>query len=57
MDNLFVDYNSLIIIDIRLKADGLIDGDPLDDWIIDYNAQYHICMKVDDIVAYLETFL
>ena len=52
------DYQKLIDklnVDIRIKCDGLIDGDPLDDWIIEYNAQYHICMKIDDIIAYLQT--
>jgi hypothetical protein len=43
--------------DIRDKADGLVDGKAGDDWIIDQTAQNHICMKIDDIVAYLETFL
>ena len=43
--------------DIRIKCDGLIDGDPLDDWIVGYNAQYHICIKIDNITAYLATFL
>jgi len=40
-------------LDIRIKCDGLIDGDPLNDWIMEYNAQYHICMKIDDITEYL----
>ena len=44
-------------VDIREKCDGLIDGDQHNDWIIEYNAQYHICMKIDDITSYLETFL
>lgn len=44
-------------LDIRIKYNGLIDGEPLDDWIIEYNAQYHICMKIDDITTYLATFL
>lgn len=54
------DYQNLIDKlnnDIRTKCDGLIDGDPRGDWIIEYNAQYHICMKIDDIIAYLATFL
>jgi len=42
---------------LRQKADGLIDGKPNNDWITDSEAQYHICMKIDDIIAYLETFL
>jgi len=41
--------------DIREKCDGLIDGDPADDWITDYESQDHICMKIDDITAYLQT--
>ena len=41
--------------DIREKCDGLIDGDPADDWITDYDSQDHICMKIDDITAYLQT--
>jgi hypothetical protein len=41
--------------DLREKCDGLIDGDPIADWIIDYDRQYHICMKIDDITAYLQT--
>ena len=41
--------------DIREKCDGLIDGSEYGDWIIDYDRQYHICMKVDDITAYLQT--
>ena len=41
---------------VREKADGLIDGKTGDDWITTYDAQYHVCMKIDDIVAYVETF-
>jgi len=54
------DYQKLIDklnVDIRIKCDGLIDGDSRGDWIVEYNAQYHICMKIDDITAYLATFL
>jgi hypothetical protein len=40
--------------DIRAKADGFIDGNPKNDWIINPIAQFHICMKIDDITAYLE---
>jgi hypothetical protein len=39
---------------IRSRADGLIDGRANDDWIINLEAQEHICQKVDDIAAYLE---
>jgi len=49
-------YNGAInklINDIRKKADGHIDGNLGDDWIIDPDAQYHICMKIDDITDYL----
>lgn len=42
---------------IREKTDGLIDGKTNNDWIDDYNAQYHICMKIDDINTYLATLL
>jgi hypothetical protein len=53
-------YNAVINMltkDIRDKADGQIDGLTGDDWITDYTSQYHICMKIDDIVEYLEYFL
>ena len=43
--------------DIREKCDGLIDGDPSGDWIIDEVAQYHICMKIDDISDYIDSLL
>ena len=39
--------------DIREKCDGLIDGDPTSDWIIDEVAQAHICQKIDDISDYI----
>ena len=42
---------------IRSKTDGLIDGNPKNDWIIDETAQQHICMKIDDLTAYLEYLL
>lgn len=42
---------------VREKADGHVDGKPNDDWITDKVAQEHICMKIDDIVAYVETFM
>ncbi|EMR75036.1 hypothetical protein MBGDF03_01011 [Thermoplasmatales archaeon SCGC AB-540-F20] len=53
-------YNNTInklINDIRAKADGHIDGNSNDDWIIDPDAQYHICMKIDDLTAYLYILL
>ncbi len=39
---------------IRAKADGYVDGNPKNDWIIDPTAQAEICMKIDDLTAYLE---
>jgi PKD repeat protein len=39
---------------IRGKVDGQVDGDPLDDWIIDPAAQKEICMKIDFLIGYLE---
>jgi len=42
---------------IRAKADGFVDGNPKDDWIIDPVAQQEICMMIDELVAYLKTFL
>jgi PKD repeat protein len=41
---------------IRSKADGQVDGKAGDDWVTDADAQQHICMKVDDITSYVETF-
>jgi len=43
--------------DIREKCDGLIDGDPSGDWIIDGVAQAHICQKIDDITDYIDILL
>jgi len=40
---------------VRQKADGRVDGKSRDDWIIDLTAQQHICMKIDDIVAFVKT--
>ncbi|MCG6950327.1 MAG: hypothetical protein LJE93_15540, partial [Acidobacteria bacterium] len=42
---------------IRAKADGLVDGREKDDWIVDLDAQQHICMKIDDLNAYLAYLL
>ncbi|RLF47514.1 MAG: hypothetical protein DRN29_02310 [Thermoplasmata archaeon] len=47
---------------IRGKCDGYIDGKKGNDWIKGdtlegYTAQWHICNKIDDLIAYLETFL
>jgi PKD repeat protein len=43
--------------DIRDKADGQVDGQANNDWITDKTAQEEICMKIDDIIAYLKTFM
>ena len=43
--------------DIRAKADGYVDGNPVNDWIIDPDEQQELCMMVDDLIAYLETLL
>jgi PKD repeat protein len=42
---------------LREKADGLVDGKANNDWIGDETAQQHICMKIDDLTAYLATLL
>jgi PKD repeat protein len=42
---------------IRPKSDtdcAVNDGNSKNDWIIDPEAQEHICMKIDDLTAYLE---
>lgn len=41
--------------DIRSKADGHVDGNLKNDWIIDPEAQKEICEMVDDLMAYIET--
>jgi hypothetical protein len=43
--------------DIREKCDGLIDGDLINDWILDAEAQTHICQKIDDISDYIDYLL
>ena len=43
--------------EVRPKADGYVDGNMNDDWIIDPVVQAEICMKIDDLTAYLETLL
>ena len=50
-----IEINKLLN-DIREKADSLIDGKANDDWIIDYDVQYHICMKIDDLTYYLVNY-
>lgn len=51
-----MEYNGAIhdlLNNIRAKADGYVDGDKKNDWITDETAQQHICMKIDDLTAYL----
>ena len=43
--------------DIRAKADGYVDGNPKNDWIIDPDEQEELCMMIDDLTAYIETLL
>jgi len=42
---------------IREKCDGTVDGKTSNDWIKNPDAQYHICAKIDDLTAYIETYL
>jgi hypothetical protein len=42
---------------IRAKADGGVDGKAAGDWIVDVDVQKELCMKIDDLVAYLEYLL
>ena len=47
----------LVIIDIRSKCDGSVDGNPKNDWITDPATQAELCEMIDQMVAYLETLL
>jgi hypothetical protein len=42
-----------LISNVRSKADGYVDGKKSDDWIINPAVQAELCMKIDDLVAYL----
>lgn len=42
-----------LINNIRSKADGHVDGNMNNDWITDPDVQAELCMKIDDLVAYL----
>jgi len=53
-DGSYQEIKDKLNLDIRILCDGLVDGDPLDDWIIDQTTQDHICMKIDDITEYLD---
>ena len=54
-------YNGMILClnsNIRTKFDGLVGGNPKNDWITqDLAIQTELCQKVDDITAYLEYLL
>jgi len=40
---------------VRSKADGSVDGNDHDDWIIDSEAQQEICAMIDALIAYLQS--
>ena len=42
---------------IREKCDGSLGGNEKNDWITDPVAQEHICAKIDDLTAYIATYL
>lgn len=42
---------------VRSKADGHVDGKANDDWIKTEDPQRQVCTMVDDIVAYVRTFI
>lgn len=46
-----------LIQNIRSKCDGKVDGKQNNDWITDEYSQQHICAKIDDLVAYIATYL
>jgi len=54
-------YDGMILClnsNIRTKFDGLVGGNPKNDWITqDLAIQTELCQKVDDITAYLEYLL
>ena len=54
-------YDGMILClnsNIRAKFDGLVGGNPKNDWITqDLAIQTELCQKVDDITAYLEYLL
>lgn len=43
--------------DIREKADGYIDGNLKNDWIINPEVQKEICKMIDDLIIYLQNLL
>ena len=46
-----------LVWNIRIKADGQVDGLSNNDWITDAVAQEDICWKIDELVDYLQTLL
>lgn len=44
-----------LVHNVRSKCDGSVDGKANNDWVIDEYAQWHICSKIDDLVAYIQT--
>lgn len=69
-DNMFLSLDLMLAVEdyygmirslnsnIRPKFDGLVGGNPKDDWIKqDVAVQTELCQKVDDITAYLEYLL
>ena len=41
--------------DIRSKADGFVDGNSKNDWIVDPTAQGEICVMIDNLIYYLRS--
>jgi hypothetical protein len=46
-----------LLSDIRQKADGSMGGHAKNDWIVDPVSGEHICVVIDDLIAYLETLM
>jgi hypothetical protein len=40
--------------DLRAKFDGFVDGEPMDDWIIDPAAQRELCLMLDALMSWME---
>lgn len=54
-DGLYDEAEDRLVHNIRAKADGSVDGNPHNDWIVDPDAQQVICDMVDEIVDYLNS--
>jgi PKD repeat protein len=46
-----------LLLNVRTKVDGEVDGLSKNDWITNTVAQQDICWKIDGLVAYLETLI